>query len=234
MIRRAEGNGKVAPTARPCAEQATLAARCAALWQSVREASEATPLSIGVTAARRGGGATTVAANLAVSAARASWGRVVLLEANFAAPILARTLGLAPAPGLAEALERRVCLSDCLQDTPLENLRLIAAGRVEPRGGASVGGLPTDAVRHILAELARDFAVVVCDLPVASDASAALPWAARLDGTLLVIESGRQAAQVACQARQSLARCGARLLGAVLNKCPPPEPAPLAPPRLTP
>jgi Mrp family chromosome partitioning ATPase len=234
MIRRATGNGKFAAADRACAQRAVLAPRFAALWQSVREACDATPLTIGVTACQRGSGATTVALNLAVTAARASWSRVALVEANFAAPILARTLGLAPAPGLADAVARRVSLSDCVQDTPIENLLLVAAGHVEPHAGPALGGFLTGALTNILAELARDCAVVVCDLPAASDASDALQWAARLDGTLLVVESGQQAAPLACQARQRLARSGARLLGAVLNKCPPPESAPLAPPRLTP
>jgi Mrp family chromosome partitioning ATPase len=218
----------------PRTHGAVLTARFAALWQSVRESCEMTPVMIGVTGCRPGDGATTVAANLAISAARASWGRVALVEANLAAPILARSFGVASSPGLVQALAGPAPLRDCGQDTPIENLTLFVAGRGDSRWQAGRCVPSGDAITNILQQLAHDFAVVVCDLPAASDASDAHHWAARLDGTLLVVESGQKNAALACQVRQRLVRSGARLLGAVLNKCPSPQSALLAPPRLTP
>lgn len=213
MSRRAAVNGKALSAGRVLGRTESLAAHYSALWKTVRSASEATPLCLGVTACERGHGVSTVAANLAATAAHSGFARVALIEASTIAPSLARTFHRAPAPGLAEFLRGEADVDACLQETAVDGLCLIAAGHTEPHTSYS-----DREVQELLGDLAHEFAVVICDLPLASHRTA-LDWAGRLDGTLLVLEPGQVAADAAQQAKANLVQAGARLLGVVLTKC---------------
>lgn len=84
-----------------------------------------------VTSAVSGEGKTTVAANLAVTAARMGI-RVFLVDADLRAPSLADRLGVDPAIGLAHLLTGEHGLPEALVDIGVENLRVLCAGAVPP------------------------------------------------------------------------------------------------------
>jgi Mrp family chromosome partitioning ATPase len=73
-------------------------------------------------------GTTTVLLNLAVALTRESGARVLVADANFDRPAVARRLGVPEAPGLAEVLGQAVPLAWALQPTAVENLHVLAAG----------------------------------------------------------------------------------------------------------
>jgi Mrp family chromosome partitioning ATPase len=228
MIRRAAANGKAhrelrarMPAGAPGPE-ASLAARFASLWRSVRAACEATPLRLGVTACAPRHGVSTVAANLAITAARSGWSGVALVEANGANPSLASAFAVPQAPGIAEVLRGDAAIESCVRETAVEGLSLLPAGCAARRPALSDRD-----VQEILDELEREFAVIVCDLPPASFPGG-LTWVGRLDGVLLVIGAGEVTADAALHAKRELGLAGARLLGVVLTNC---EPAASFPPR---
>jgi Mrp family chromosome partitioning ATPase len=80
------------------------------------------------TAAAGESGTTTVALNLAITLAKETPGRVLVVDANVGRPAVARMMGLKPAPGLVEVLGHTVPLSWAAQASAVPNLQVLAAG----------------------------------------------------------------------------------------------------------
>jgi Mrp family chromosome partitioning ATPase len=106
-------------------------------------------------------GTTTVLLNLAAALAQ-DGARVLVADANFDRPAVARRLGAAESPGLAEVLGQAVPLAWALQPTAVENLHVLAAG--VPADGTQ-RAMASDFPR-LLAQLRRWFDWVLVDAGV--------------------------------------------------------------------
>lgn len=91
-----------------------------------------TPRVLMFTAAAAEAGTTTVLLNLAVTIARETLSRVLVVDANLTRPAAAQKLSVKTAPGLVEVLAQEVPLAWAVQPTVLHNLQVLPAG-----GGAS-------------------------------------------------------------------------------------------------
>jgi Mrp family chromosome partitioning ATPase len=110
----------------------------------------------------RGTGTTTVLLNLALTRARLSNRRVVVVDANLRHPTVAAQLGLSPVPGLRDAVARSVPLMRAIQESGQPELAVLAAGEAIPPGGAWPMG---EALRAVLQQLRRQFDWVLVDAP---------------------------------------------------------------------
>jgi capsular exopolysaccharide synthesis family protein len=187
-----------------------------ALFRRLRfaQAATAAPRTLGVTSCAGGEGVSTVAANLAICAARGGF-RVLLVDANTANPSVARTFHVAPRPGLVDLLSGEAELDECRHATEIESLGVIPAG---PAGDADTADLDWSRLAEVVAYLKPEYDLVVFDLPAADELSPCPFVAALLDGVLLVVESERTAGDTALRTKRQLELAGAKLLGVVLNK----------------
>jgi capsular exopolysaccharide synthesis family protein len=174
----------------------------------------AAPRTVGVTSSSSGEGVSTVAANLAISAARGGC-RVLLVDANTRDPAVARTFHVAPRPGLAELLADEASLEDCIQETTYDSLFVLPAG---PASDQDAGGVDWSRLEEIVEQLKAEYELLVFDLPAADELSPGLVVAALLDGVLMVVEAERTDGVAAARAKRQLEMAGAKLLGVVLNK----------------
>ncbi len=101
------------------------------------------------TAAASDNGTTTVLLNLAVTLAKETPTRVLVIDADFDRPGAANKMGLSDVPGLAEVLAQSMPMAWVLQPTSVPKLQVLGAGR------------PTEAT---LAAMATDFPRVVQQL----------------------------------------------------------------------
>ena len=165
-----------------------------------------------LTSSTSGEGKTLVCANLAHALARQTERRILLLDCDLRSPSLHAILGAPAQPGLAAFLRGEAALDQILQRGPLENLFFIPAG--EPVQNPAQ--LWSRGLKTLLAELAPLFDWILLDAPAAGAFPEAAGLAAACDGALLVVESGK----IAADAAQAVAReIGAdRLLGVVLNR----------------
>ena len=167
-------------------------------------------IAIGVTACARGEGASTVASNLAVSAARTSELRVLLADMNSDDPVLPDRFGIRAQTGFGEVLAGTMPLSEAARPTCFENLALLPAGSLAS-GRAKFSRLP-----EALWEMRRQFDLLVFDMPLASEIGAVLTTP--LDGVLLVVEAAHLHRDDVRRAKEWLERNEAKLLGVVFNK----------------
>lgn len=99
-----------------------------------------------LTAAAAGAGTTSVLLNLALTCARRDLDRVVIVDANFAAPALAQRLGVPASPGMREVLSRSLPLTWAIQETGVPNLTVLTAGE---KGGTASFELWPSVLEHL-------------------------------------------------------------------------------------
>lgn len=131
-------------------------------------------------------GTTTVLLNFAVSLTQETGSRVLMVDANFARPGVARRVGAAEAPGLAEVMGQAIPLAWALQPTPLPNLHVLAAGSTTD---ATEEAMATDFPK-LLHQLRQWFDWVVVDAGVWGDLPNGDAACASTDAVYLVARSG--------------------------------------------
>jgi capsular exopolysaccharide synthesis family protein len=167
------------------------------------------------TGAAHGGGATTTAVNFAKTLVRDNAVKVLLIDANMRTPNLRELFDIENDQGL----------SDIVLNNDIKPFKVI---NFEPSylfvlatGGNYVGpvGLFESERFDTFLNNARDeFDYVILDsAPLPSFAEARV-LCEKVDGVVLVIESGKLRRQVALRARKELEDAGGRILGVVLNK----------------
>ncbi len=166
-----------------------------------------------ITSPEVGDGKTTLAANLAVSAANGGK-RVLLLDADFRRPKIQKLFGLTGANGLARLLEGKVELDDVTRNTPVDNLWIIPCGKRVQN--------PADLLTaHRFAELVdvvrEKYDMVILDSPPLLAVTDPAVIAPRVDTVVLVTRLANHTRKATGRAREMLVSLGANVLGIVVN-----------------
>jgi Mrp family chromosome partitioning ATPase len=171
--------------------------------------------TIGVTSSERGAGVSTVAFNIAVTAARAEIGPVLYVNASITEPADRKLVEESPELGLADALADAVDPMDCISGTPIKNLSIVSG-----RGKAKHDDLAFDPFKtaEVLNEYKCHFKMLIVDVPAPTELNGSVYLAGKLDGMILVIESESSDGRIALRTKQQLVDANANLLGVVLNK----------------
>ena len=171
--------------------------------------------SVGLTSCHSREGVTTVASQLATTAAGCEGQKVVVVDANFVRPALHAAFRVRQTPGLAEVVQDAATLSASIQASAVPGLHVLAAGECS---GDTARAYQSKRLAEVVDELGKRFDLAVYDIPPANQSSSAIHLAALLDGVLLVVQAEGVRWEVARRAKEVLARTDVRLLGAVLNK----------------
>lgn len=169
---------------------------------------------VALTAPTRGCGTTGVAANLALSLARLSGIRVVLVDLDLRQPALTARFGLAPPGPIGAALESGALLGHLLRVGP--NLALGLNDTPHPDAAERLqSAAAADALDAMVAALAPD--VVLYDLPPALGRDDVAGFLPQVDGVLLVADGTRTLARdiAACE---RVFEGRTQLFGVVLNR----------------
>ena len=161
-------------------------------------------------------GKSVTAANLAVTMAQSDK-QVILVDADLWRPVQHEIFQLKNEPGLTTLMRGDTTLAEALQPGPIENLRVLPAGLLPPNPSDL---LSSRRLQVVIAALQQQADVVIFDSPpLAADADAQI-LATRVDGVLLVVDSGRTRRAAARRGRDALAAVGAHMPGIVLNRVP--------------
>ncbi len=171
-----------------------------------------------VTSAGPAEGKTTTAANLGVVMAQAGL-KVIVVDSDLRRPALHRMLGVSNSRGLSTSLlEENPSLDGTLQATGVENLWVLTSGPLPPNPSELLG---SERMARLMERLKEKADVVVFDSPPALAVTDAAVLAREVDGVLMVVDAGATRREVVVRARETLARVGANILGAALNKLSP-------------
>jgi non-specific protein-tyrosine kinase len=160
-------------------------------------------------------GKSTTVANLGAVMAQAG-NQVIIVDADLRRPSQHRLFGLENREGLTTLLlSDEPCLNGHLQQTAVENLRVLSTGPLPPNPSELLGSHRMTALVERLKEEAD---VVLFDSPPSLAVTDASVLAAQTDGVVLVAQWGRTRRSYAEQTSARLRQVGANLVGVVLNQ----------------
>jgi receptor protein-tyrosine kinase len=171
--------------------------------------------TIVVTSASPGEGKSRTAANLSLVLAQAGH-ETLLVDADFRRPSQHRLFGRVRNLGLSNMILQDLPDAELLQaDEAIPNLTVLLSGPTPPNPSELLG---SGAMKSLLARFRKSFAYVILDTPPIHAVTDALVLAAAADATILVVEAKKTTYPSVIQAKASLQRVGASILGVVMNK----------------
>lgn len=171
--------------------------------------------SLVVTSPAKAEGKSETVANLAVTMAQ-SGRKTILLDCDLRRPSLHTLFDVPNEPGLTNViLDDDVTLP--LQETGVENLWLLASGPKPPNPADLLGSRKTDQLLEKLKEMAD---IILFDAPPVIAVTDAAVLGAKVDGVLLVINSGKTRREHAERAKELLEKARVRVVGATLINAP--------------
>ncbi len=176
---------------------------------------------LAVVGVREGDGASAVASNLAVAAARAG-ARTILVDANLRRPALHALFGLPHGAGLATLLRGDDDPRALLQDGPLPNLRILTVGAAPEEAIDLVSSARMD---RLLLALRASGDVVVLDAGLAAAPESGV-LAALADNTMVVARLRNAGPEALETAGERLRLAGAQTSGVAVTLFNNPAPTP--------
>jgi len=159
----------------------------------------------------------SVAANLAVALARAEQ-RVILIEADLRRPSLHEVFDLPNERGLTTMIvEPEALETPPLAEVGIENLWVLPSGPLAPNPADILGSRKMDRVIEVLKSRAD---VLVFSAPPVIAVPDAAVLGNKVDGALLVVNSGKTRRDYVQRAKDVLEKAHVRIVGAVLSNAP--------------
>lgn len=168
---------------------------------------------IQVTSPVPGDGKSTLSSNLAVTMAQ-SGRRVLLIDADFRRPRIAKIFGIDAEVGMAAVVADKAELDDAIYASPVANLSVMPGGK-RPSNPAEL--LSSRRFGELMEILRGKFDIIIVDTPPLLAVSDPGAVAAIVDGVVLTMRLRRNVKPLATRATKILESVDARLLGVVVN-----------------
>jgi len=162
-----------------------------------------------------GGGATTVAANLAIGMALND-SKVLLIDANFYRPGVKATFKEAPVIGLSDVIADPSKLDSAIAPVgDIDKLHVMSAGTRNSAGTGEM--LESKSFREVLATLKGRYDMVIFDGAPLSLVGDSISLGAKVDGVIAIVRAGVISRGTIARVREQLRAVRANLMGIVLN-----------------
>ena len=169
--------------------------------------------TIAVTSSLEGEGKTTTLCNLAVTFAQQNK-KVLIVDADLRRPKVHRLFDIPNERGLTELLIEMIEPEAFIHETFVENLFVLPTGVIPPNPADL---LASNRMKHFIENVRAKFDYVLIDTPPVNVVTDGLLIANRMDGVVLVCDSGQTGIEEAKKAKELLVTAKANVLGVVLN-----------------
>ena len=160
-----------------------------------------------------GEGKSTATVNLAMALAQSN-SRVLLVDGDMRRPVVHRAFQLVTEPGLTDILVGNATLRETARPELAPKLDVLPSGPRPPNPSELLG---SDAMRHFLDEVRKEYDFVVIDTPPILPVTDAVVVGSVADAMVVVLRSGDTEEQAAQRAINQLRRVHTRVAGVVLN-----------------
>ena len=143
---------------------------------------------------------------------------VLLVDTNVDRPGIEKSFRIASSQGFVQALCGEQSIFDMIQESRIENLSLMPAGRVAK--GRSQPSYVPQRIRDLFEDLKHNYRTIIVDLPPVQPLTTCMSLAACLNGILWVIEADKVQREAVLRTSRRLAETEAKVLGVVYNKVP--------------
>lgn len=158
-------------------------------------------------------GKSTTAANLAIALAQIGQ-KVVLVDADFRRPVVHSIFGIKKDEGVTNFLMNTISYDQILKPTFNENLFIMCSGILPPNPSELLASKPMEL---LIDKLAKEFDVVIFDSPPVIAVTDAAILSTKVDGTILVVNSGSTNREALARCNTLLESVGTNPLGILLN-----------------
>lgn len=169
--------------------------------------------SLLITSGLPGEGKSFTAANLAVVFSQQEK-KVLLIDADLRKPSIHKIIQLDNHSGVTNVLMKKTHLENVVQQSQTESLYVLTSGPIPPNPAEL---LSSQAMADLLKEAYEQYDLVLLDSPPLLPVADAQILANQVDGSILIILSGKTKLDNAIKARDALNSSKSELLGAVLN-----------------
>jgi capsular exopolysaccharide synthesis family protein len=170
---------------------------------------------LAVSSALPGEGKSTFAMNMGISFAREAK-RVLVVDCDLRRPAQQRAFtSISNHKGLTDVLTGQLPVEEAVQATPVPGLEVLTSGPTPEDPGRLIESLR---LRQILMDLRKVYDVVIVDTPPVLLVNDALVIARAVDGTCLMVESGRTSGKIVLDMKNRFESAGMEPLGMVLTK----------------
>ncbi len=160
-----------------------------------------------------GEGKSTTTANTAVALAQ-SGKKVILLDCDLRKPVQHKIFGKKNR-GLTNILVEEIEADHFIQETQIDNLRVLTSGPIPPNPSELLGSAK---MQELINYLKTQADYVIIDAPPVIAVTDASVLASRVDGVTLVVNSGSVRPEMAQKAKELLIKANGHLLGVILNR----------------
>ena len=167
------------------------------------------------TGTAHGDGCTTTAVSFAKTMAQFCRLNILLIDANLRSPRLHEIFNVEYNQGLGDLLTIEEEKESLFKKVGHGNLCLIPCGKKKAGPLAIFESTRFDKTLKLMRE---KFDYVILDAPPVNNFAETKVMGKKVDGVILVIESGKTRKQVALRAKQDLEDAGAKVLGVILNR----------------
>ncbi|MCJ7623816.1 MAG: polysaccharide biosynthesis tyrosine autokinase [Anaerolineaceae bacterium] len=159
-------------------------------------------------------GKTTILINLGIVLAQSGL-KVTIIDGDMRRPNLHRKIGSRNHIGLSSVFVRPGVIFDgAIQNTRIDNLQIITAGRLPPNPSELLG---SKKMHNILEKIKEESDIVLIDTPPVLAVTDATVLSPQVDGVLVIMQPGKTKFDAAKQTIEQLRRVGANIIGVVLN-----------------
>lgn len=160
-----------------------------------------------------GEGKSTTVANTAVALAQ-SGKRIIIVDCDLRKPVQHKIFAKRN-KGLTNVLVEDLNPLDLLQETEVDNLLLLPSGPIPPNPSELLG---TVAMKETISRLKDKCDFLILDAPPIVAVTDASVLASKVDGIVLVVNSGSNRPEMVQKAKELLVRANGHILGVVLNR----------------
>lgn len=172
------------------------------------------PGTLTVTSIQPGEGKTTTSYAAATGLARVGK-RLVVIDCDLRRPALHKAFDLDNDKGVAEYLSGQASVDEILRQSTQQDVSVITSGAIPPNPTELLSG---PLLSELLRELRERFDVVIIDAPPILGLADAVIVGSLAEGTMLVMEAGRNYRGGMRSSVARLRKGGVRLLGAIITK----------------
>lgn len=172
------------------------------------------PKTLAVTSVQAGEGKTTTSFATATGLARVGK-RTVVIDCDLRRPALHKAFGVTNTLGVSEYLSGQVGIDEILRVNDQNDVTIVTSGAIPPNPTELLSG---PLLNGLIRQLRERFDVILIDAPPILGLADAVIIGSQVEGTMLVMEAGRNYRGSMRASVARLRKGGVRLIGAIITK----------------